>query len=78
MPTYLYKCVHCLYEMDLFRTISKRNDPAVCMQCGGHAERSIEVPMAPHMGIPGQGQGIKYSDGSGMSTKVRKNNEISA
>ena len=73
MPTYEYKCNQCDAVMEEYRTVSRRNDPMPCLSCeGGIAMRGIEVPERFHMGLPGQGQGVKYADGGGMSTKVRK------
>lgn len=71
MPTYEYICTTCDTKTDLFRTISRRNDPAECSSCGDEATRGIEVPERVHHGLPGQGQGVKYGDGWGMSTNTK-------
>lgn len=33
MPTYAYTCRGCGHSFDLFRTVSRRNDTAVCPEC---------------------------------------------
>ena len=73
MPHYEHECQDCGHINELFRTVSKRNDPAVCEKCGSsNTRRKIECGAMFHRGIPGQGINIKYADGSGMSTNVRK------
>lgn len=81
MPTYEYRCPSCDTITDAFRTISKRNDPIPCATCGDAATLAISVPLPAHFGLPGQGGGgIKYEDGSGMSTntKLGKRGAVSA
>ena len=71
MPTYEYVCPSCDTRTEEYRTISKRDDPVACAACDGLAERAISVPLPAHFGLPGQGNGIKYEDGSGMSTNTK-------
>ena len=71
MPTYEYVCPSCGTRGELFRTVSKRDDPAECAACGDFAKRVVSVPLPAHFGPPGQGNGIKYEDGSGMSTNTK-------
>lgn len=38
MPTYEYKCSHCLFVFDLRRSISD-DSPVVCPKCGSPAQQ---------------------------------------
>ena len=40
MPTYEFKCLKCKKTRDELRSISKRNDEALC-ECGEKMERQI-------------------------------------
>jgi len=34
MPTYEYQCAECNYKFEELATISKRENPKLCPQCG--------------------------------------------
>jgi putative FmdB family regulatory protein len=44
MPTYDYDCTGGCGGFDAFRSLSARNDPAVCPSCGGDSPRVFASP----------------------------------
>lgn len=44
MPTYDYQCKNCGEVEERFRSMSKRNDFAVCTKCRHNMERIMSVP----------------------------------
>lgn len=54
MPIYTFRCSDCGIEADHLRRLAQRRTPAVCLECGGTAERAVESPQGHRTGfIPG-------------------------
>jgi len=71
VPFYTYQCPACQAQVTLMRTVARRNDLVACSACQGTAgmERQWEVPQDYRGGLPGREHGIRWADGSGLSTK---------
>lgn len=44
MPLYEYKCEACQSTTGYLRPTARRNEPAVCPECGGVAKRTFSIP----------------------------------
>jgi putative FmdB family regulatory protein len=44
MPFYEYRCEECGESFEVLRPVTRRDDPAVCPNCGGHdVERRLTL-----------------------------------
>ena len=53
-PIYVYKCEECGYQMEDYRTISKRDNKTVCNACSNEMIR-LKVVGEPHVIYKGNG-----------------------
>lgn len=65
MPAYDYKCKSCENVFEQFRTISKRNDPSECPECGStevemaFGNSSVKIGDPVHLGVKKIDDGFK-------------------
>lgn len=47
MPLYEYRCTNCQAVTSYLRPVARRNEPAVCPDCGEPAECIFSIPQKP-------------------------------
>jgi len=68
MPFYDYTCTKCHTKFELMRTMSQRDDPAACPECGAKkAKRGLPSFSTSVRGGSGSGGGACRNAGSGFS-----------
>lgn len=67
---YEYVCAHGTQET-LSRPVRQRDAPVRCACCGEDMVRQWGMPTLYLGGLPGREDGVRYEDGSGLSTNTK-------